>query len=292
MRRILTLYDLSRSELIQLIKRAVEVFSDGKNIRPRRRLDGKVVLLYFEKPSTRTRISFETAVVKLGGTPIYTNPSETQISRGEDKSDFMKVVAGYIDIMVARVYDHNTLEVFSRSADIPIINGLSDLSHPTQIISDIATIEFLLGDHRNKKICFFGDAKNNVARSWIEAHNVLGDFDLSFSCPEGFEPTEPGNYTIEREPAKAIKNADVVYLDVWFSMGQDFDEEKYKLLEPYSMNDHRMEMLSDKLVLHCLPAKKGEEISHNVFSAHQKSIFVQAHMKLAGAVSIFESIDL
>lgn len=292
MRKLLTLYDLEKTELQHVIERSVEVFSELKQgkFKPKKSLNGEIGLIYFEKPSTRTRLSFEVAITKLGGKPIFISPAETQISRGEDKSDFIKVISGYVDFIVARVYDHGTLELFERNTDLPVINALSDLSHPTQIISDLATIKYLLGGYEGKRVCFFGDAKNNVARSWIEAHNVLGNFELSFSCPEGLEPDERGNYKIESDPEKAISYADVVYLDVWFSMGQEYDEQKFKKLQPYSIDDTRADLLSGKIVLHCLPAKKGEEISHGVFSKHEREIFLQAHMKLAGAISIIEKL--
>lgn len=294
MKNILTLYDLTKEELENLIDRSVEIFQqiNQKKLKPKKDLKGKISLLYFEKPSTRTRISFDSAIRRLGGESIFVSPSETQISRGEDKRDFIKVVSGYIDFIIARVYDHRTLEIFAENTEKPVINALSDLSHPTQIISDLATIKFLTGDYRNRRICFLGDAKNNVARSWIEAQKVLGTFELIFSTPNGLEPEEEGNYKVEIDPAKALIDSDILYLDVWFSMGQEHDEEKYKKLLPYALDDSKLSLLSGKFVLHCLPAKKGEEISHKIFSMYENTIYTQAHMKLPSAISIIESLDI
>ncbi|MCS7213315.1 MAG: hypothetical protein NZ927_03725 [Candidatus Calescibacterium sp.] len=294
MKNILTLYDLTKEELENLIDRSVEIFHqiNQKNLKPKRDLKGKISLIYFEKPSTRTRISFDSAIRRLGGEVIFVSPSETQISRGEDKRDFIKVVSGYIDLIIARVYDHRTLETFAENIEKPIINALSDLSHPTQIISDLATIKLLTGDYINKRICFLGDAKNNVARSWIEAQKVLGTFELIFSTPNGLEPEEKGNYKLETDPVKALIDSDILYLDVWFSMGQEHDEEKYKKLLPYALDDSKLSLLSGKFVFHCLPAKKGEEISHKIFSMHENTIYTQAHMKLPSAISIIENLDI
>lgn len=291
-KKILTLFDLSKSEIENLIDRSLDVFLEirSRNFKPKRRIDGKVCLMYFEKPSTRTRISFESAIEKLGGRVIFVSPNETQLSRGEDKSDFAKVFAGYVDFTVARVHNHETLEIFYKNTNIPTINALSDLSHPTQVISDLATIKLILGDYKNKKICFMGDAQNNVARSWMEAYNVLGDFELILSAPQDFLPDE--DYQKITDPIKAIEKSDIIYLDVWFSMGQDFDEQKYKKLLPYSLDESKINLLSGKIVMHCLPAKKGEEISHKVFSLYENIIFTQAHMKMPCAISIVENLDI
>jgi ornithine carbamoyltransferase len=306
-KRLLTLEDLSKKELAEIIERAVEIFKSiktqnsntkkgTKKTRKRendlnidsKKLKNKVGLIYFEKPSTRTRISFETAIYKLGGKVIYSSPQDTQISRGEDLRDFIKVVEGYVDFAICRVNSHKTLEIFAENSQIPIINALSDLSHPTQIISDLATIKFLLGTYEGRKIVFLGDAKNNVARSWIEALLVLGNFQLVFSCPPGYEPDFGSGYSVEYDPQKAVRKADVIYTDVWFSMGQDYSEEKEKKMEAYRVDKSK---ISDvKIVMHCLPAHKGKEISEEVFSMYEDVIFTQAHMKLASAIAIVESI--
>jgi ornithine carbamoyltransferase len=202
--------------------------------------------------------------------------------------DFIKVVEGYVDFAICRVNSHKTLEIFAENSQIPIINALSDLSHPTQIISDLATIKFLLGTYEGRKIVFLGDAKNNVARSWIEALLVLGNFQLVFSCPPGYEPDFGSGYSVEYDPQKAVQKADVIYTDVWFSMGQDYSEEKEKKMEIYRVDKSK---ISDaKIVMHCLPAHKGKEISEEVFSMYEDVIFTQAHMKLASAIAIVESI--
>lgn len=293
-KKLLTLYDLSKSEIENLIDRSVEIFNQiaSKNFKPKKRIDGKVCLMYFEKPSTRTRISFESAIKRLGGSVIFVSPSETQISRGEDKTDFAKVYKGYVDLAIARVYNHKTLEIFYENSNIPTINALSDLSHPTQVISDLATIKLILGDYKKKRICFIGDVKNNVANSWIEAYKILGNFELILSAPPEFLPEENEGYRKESNPLKAISESDIIYLDVWFSMGQSYDEQKQKKLIPYAIDDSKISLLSGKEVMHCLPAIKGEEISYKVFSLYEKTIFTQAHMKLPCAISIIEILDI
>jgi ornithine carbamoyltransferase len=308
-KRLLTLEDLSKKELAELIDRSVEIFKSiksqssntkkgTKKTRKREndlnidseKLKNKVGMIYFEKPSTRTRISFETAIYKLGGKVIYSSPQDTQISRGEDLRDFIKVVEGYVDFAICRVNSHKTLEVFAENSQIPIINALSDLSHPTQIISDLATIKFLLGTYEGRKIVFLGDAKNNVARSWIEALLVLGNFQLVFSCPPGYEPDFGSGYSVEYDPQKAVQKSDVIYTDVWFSMGQEYSEEKEKKMVAYRVD--RSKISDAKIVMHCLPAHKGKEISEEIFSMYEDVIFTQSHMKLASAIAILENLEV
>ncbi len=282
---LLTLFDLDRDTMLQLIDRTFHIYLGDRGYEGK--LSGSVGLIFFEKPSTRTRISFESAIIRMGGGVIYSNPSETQLSRGEEIMDFARTVSGYVDFVVARVYKHSVVEELAKFGSIPVINALSDLSHPTQIIADLASIKHFLGDFQGKKIVFVGDAKNNVARSWIEAHTILGNFCLTFSCPEGFEPDLKGDYKIERDLKIAVKDANIIYTDVWFSMGENFSEEKKRKLIPYRIDET---LPISGIVMHCLPAHKGEEISQGVFEKFQKYIFTQAHMKLSCAISVLELI--
>ncbi len=291
MKRLLELYDVNKDELEGLIKRAVEVFKDikSKNFRSDK-LKGKVGLIYFEKASTRTRISFESAIERLGGKAIYVSPKDTQMSRGESPEDFAKSVFGYVDFIVARVYDHRVLEVFWEVAKIPVINALSNLGHPTQIISDLASIEYILGGYEGRTILFVGDVRNNVARSWAEASSILGNFRLVFSAPPEFKPDFPGNFEFDDDLERALKKADVVYTDAWFSMGEEFSQKKEELLRKYSLDSTKN--FDGKIVMHCLPAYKGKEISEEVYKKFEEVIITQAHFKLAGAISVIERLNI
>ena len=286
---LLTLFDLTGDDIKELVESTLSFYIGEK--KASKILDSRVGLLFFEKPSTRTRLSFESAILRMGGGAIYSSPSETQISRGEEIYDFVKVVEGYVDFIVGRVYNHRTLEEFSRNCDIPVINALSDLSHPTQIISDLATIKLFFGSFEGKKVVFVGDAKNNIARTWIEAHSVLGNFELAFLCPEELSPDVGGEYTVG-DSKEVLQGADVIYTDVWFSMGEEFSEKKRRELEPYSVDEDILRATGKDgvIVMHCLPAHKGEEISHEVFRRFEKVIFSQAHMKLACALSVLHFI--
>ena len=284
-RQFLSFFDLEKDEIHHLVRRTLEFWKGNK---VGEILKGKVIMLLFEKPSTRTRISFESALLKLGAKPIFVKGEDTQLSRGETIEEFARVVSGYVDGVVWRTYDHNNLVRFARKSSVPIINALSDFLHPTQIIADIATIIFVKKRFDGLKVVFLGDCKNNVARSWGEA-TFFFDFEMVFCCPPSLEPDFEHKGKVEHDPKKAVQGADVLYTDVWFSMGESWTDEKERELEPYQINSELLKFAKDNaIVMHCLPAHVGKEITRDVLESERSVVFTQAHMKLPCAVAVCE----
>ena len=257
-------------------------------------LDGRVIGLLFEKPSTRTRVSLEVAARQLGASTLYMTPSELQLGRGEPVKDTARVLSRYLDALVARVYKHETLVELAKYSDIPIINGLSDLTHPLQALADMMTIMEKKGRLRGVKLVFVGDGSDNVLHSLLLAGSKLG-LHIVVSSPKQLKPNkdilrmaldaaEESGATIEFEedPLKAVKGADVVYTDVWVSMGQEeVGEAKRRLLKPYQVNSKLMEAAGDKAIfMHCLPAKRGEEVTDDVIEGPRSVVWDQAENRL------------
>ena len=292
----LTVLDLSANELQRLIKRSIELKSGvDANKCP---LIGKSIGLLFEKSSTRTRVSLEVGVYQLGGQSIYMNPKEIQIGRGETIHDSAKVLSRYLNGIIIRTYSHNTLTEFASYASIPVVNGLSDLHHPCQALADLMTVYEKKGKLKGLRLAFIGDG-NNVAHSLIEAASLTG-MHIILACPKGYEPdpdvlekartSSSGQITVIREPAEAAANADVVYTDVWVSMGQEKDaSRKKRKFKKYQING---ELLShakkDALVLHCMPAHRGEEITDEVMDSPQSAVFDQAENRLHTQKALLE----
>lgn len=254
---------------------------------------GKNVGLFFTKPSTRTRVSFEVAVHQLGGNAIYLAEQSLQISRGEDLKDTSRTLSRYLDCIVIRTDSHRKLEEYARYSTVPVINALTDMSHPCQVLSDVFTLyETFQEDLRNIKIAYVGDG-NNVCNTWLVAAGLFG-LNLFVATPEGYEPSSyyyqagedlckitGGSIYLTTNPLEAVKDAHVVYTDVWVSMNQERDEEKLNLLKPYQVNEKLLSYArGDVKVMHCLPARKGEEITEDVFEAHADFIFRQAENRL------------
>lgn len=292
----LTVLDLSSEELHGLITRSIELKSGvDANKCP---LIGKSIGLLFEKSSTRTRVSLEVGVYQLGGQSIYMNPKEIQIGRGETIHDSAKVLSRYLSGIIIRTYSHNTLTEFASYASIPVVNGLSDLHHPCQALADLMTVYEKKGKLKGLRLAFIGDG-NNVAHSLIEAASLTG-MHIILACPKGYEPdpdvlekartSSSGQITVIREPAEAAANADVVYTDVWVSMGQEKDAaRKKRKFRKYQING---ELLShakkDALVLHCMPAHRGEEITDEVMDSPQSAVFDQAENRLHTQKALLE----
>ena len=292
----LTVLDLSANELQRLIKRSIELKSGvDANKCP---LIGKSIGLLFEKSSTRTRVSLEVGVYQLGGQSIYMNPKEIQIGRGETIHDSAKVLSRYLNGIIIRTYSHNTLTEFASYASIPVVNGLSDLHHPCQALADLMTVYEKKGKLKGLRLAFIGDG-NNVAHSLIEAASLTG-MHIILACPKGYEPdpdvlekartSSSGQITVIREPAEAAANADVVYTDVWVSMGQEKEAaRKKRKFRKYQING---ELLShakkDALVLHCMPAHRGEEITDEVMDSPQSAVFDQAENRLHTQKALLE----
>ena len=287
---ILTLLDLSKEDFDIFFERAAELKKRVKNGTFDRSLAGKTLGLIFEKPSTRTRISFEAAMIQLGGTPIFISAKDTQIARNEPVRDTARVLSRYLNGLAIRSYSQNLLDEFAEFASIPIINALTDLYHPCQVLSDIMTIIEHKGSYEDIRIAWIGDG-NNVSHSWINAAAVLG-LDLILACPEGYSPDPAvmeraiernvGKIVLTAEPVEAVKNADVIYTDVWASMGQENELERRKgIFEPFQVNETLLKNAPDNvIVMHCLPAHRGEEISDAVLEGPNSVVWDQSENKL------------
>lgn len=290
---LLSILDLTREDLEKIFHLAQALKAEyyaGKKIQDY--LRGKTVALFFEKPSTRTRISFEVGVYQLGGYPLYLNAQEMQLKRGETIKDTAMVLERYVDGIMARVFSHNTLLELAEFARIPVINGLSDLEHPCQIISDYFTIIEKKG-FKKLKIVYLGDG-NNVANSLILAGALLG-MDVVCSSPKDFLPPKEivekaidlarkygGKVEIIDDPKEAVKDADVLYTDVWISMGQEEEREiRKKVFPPYQLNMNLVSLAKeDVIIMHCLPAHRGEEITDEVIDGPNSVVFDQAENRL------------
>ena len=261
-------------------------------------LEGKILAMIFEKPSTRTRISFDIAVKQLGGKSLTLNPDEIHYgSGGESLRDTAKVLSQYADIVMIRTYEHKKVEQFSKYLSIPIINGLTDLSHPCQIMSDIMTFEEMKGSINNKKIAWIGDG-NNVLYSLIEAA-VQFDFQLSFACPKGFGPNkkilqwakeQKGKISFFTDSKIAVNSADLIMTDKWISMGSKTDKKnKKKFFKSFQVNDKIMKLTKkDSIFMHCLPANRGEEVTDEVLDGKQSAVWLQALNRIHVQKSIIE----
>jgi len=261
-------------------------------------LDGKILIMLFEKPSTRTRISFDLAVKQLGGKSLILNPDEIHYGTGnESLYDTAKILSQYADIVMLRTYAHKNAAEFSKYLDIPLINGLTDLSHPCQIMSDIMTFEELKGPIKNKKIAWLGDG-NNVVYSLIEAA-VQFDFELRIATPKGYEPNKnilqwakknKGNILLTKDPIKAANSADCVMTDKWISMGEKINKvKKKKALKPYQVNKKIMKVASkNSIFMHCLPASRGEEVTDEVMDSNQSAVWLEALNRIHAQKSIIE----
>jgi ornithine carbamoyltransferase len=286
---ILTLEELDASDFNRLIDRAAELKTRHKSGMPDRTLVGKSVGLIFDKPSTRTRLSFETAAIQLGATPIFISSGDTQMARNEPIEDTARVMSRYLDGIAFRTFSQSLLEEFAACCDIPVINALTDTFHPCQILSDLLTVKEYKGDPGKLKIAWIGDG-NNMAHSWINAAAVLG-FTLALACPPGYQPDKQilekargknTAITVTIDPMDAARAADVVNTDVWASMGQeDEQQERVKVFAPYQVNGQVMAAADkDAIVMHCLPAHRGEEITADVLEGPRSVVWDQAENKM------------
>jgi len=294
----LTLWDLSAAEISELIDRA-EDLKTGRagDARP---LSGKSIGLLFEKPSTRTRVSFEVGIHQLGGNSVLLNPSELQLGRGETLPDTAKTLSRYLDGIMIRTFAHATLGQFTQNTSMPVINGLSDLHHPCQTLADLMTLREKKGRIEGLKIAYVGDG-NNVCNSLIEAASLM-KFHLTAACPEGFEPdagvlerarsAASSEIVVLRDPKEAAGMADAVYTDVWVSMGQEGSSgDKKKKLRDYQVNSSLLACSSkDVIVLHCLPAHRGEEITDEVMDGPHSVVFDQAENRLHAQKALLEML--
>ena len=294
-RDFLTIFDLSKNEIKTIIDRTFELKKLKKNNTEHSTLSGKSIGLVFEKLSTRTRISFQVAINDLGANSIYLNPKDMQLGRGETIADTAKVLSSYLDGIIVRTYGQERIEEFSKHSKAPVINALTDLGHPTQIICDLFSIAEKGVDIENFTLVYIGDG-NNITNSFIGASSILG-FNIVVACPEGHEPDKSivknaknsnnGSIEITNDPIEAVKNADVIYTDVWVSMG---DEDKsLNAFKPFQLNSSLISNCEkEALIMHCLPAHRDEEITDEIMNSKNSIIFDQAENKLHSAKAILE----
>jgi ornithine carbamoyltransferase len=293
----LTLSDLSSEEMHALLQRAAE-FKSGKD-GTSCPLIGKSIGLMFDKTSTRTRISFQTGIYQLGAQAIYINTKDLQLGRGESLEDTAKVLSRYLHGIVIRTYAHSTIEKLAANSSIPIVNGLTDLHHPCQALADMLTIKENKGTLKNVRLVYVGDG-NNVANSLLEAA-LLSGIDLVLACPRGYDPdrrisevvsSEGATVTFLTNPEEAVKDADVIYTDVWISMGQEREtERRKKIFQPYQINKELLSLAKpDAIVMHCLPAHRGEEITDDVIDSPQSVVFDQAENRLHTQKALLEML--
>lgn len=295
-RHFLTLNDLNANELKSLIVRACELKKEFQEKRMQQTRPGRVLAMIFEKSSTRTRVSFETAIVQLGGHGIFLSPDDTQLGRGEPVEDTARVLAGMVDCVMLRTFEHEKLERYAAYSEIPVINGLSDAYHPCQLLADMQTYYELRGDIKGKKVTWLGDG-NNMCHSYINAARIL-DFNLAIACPEDYRPdaaivaTAASNVEISTNPHHAAADADMVVTDSWVSMGQEKESaERLAAFKPFQVNAEIMTRAGkDALFMHCLPAHREEEVTAEVIDGAQSVVWQEAANRLHSQKALLESL--
>ncbi|HLJ63832.1 MAG TPA: ornithine carbamoyltransferase [Stellaceae bacterium] len=284
-RHFLDLDRVAGPELRSMLDDAHRLKREGRRERP---LAGKTLAMLFEKPSTRTRISFEVAMKELGGEVVLMSSADSQLSRGETVADTARVLSRYVDAIMIRALKAATLEELAAHASVPVINGLTDRSHPCQLMADVMTIEERFGDCRKTVVAWSGDG-NNVATSWIHAAVRFG-FELRLACPPALRPSEEalawalgsgGRVRLTTDPAEAVRGADCVVTDTWVSMGVEPSPERRERLIPYHVDERLMALAKPHAIfLHCLPAKRGEEVSAEVIDGPRSAVWDEAENRL------------
>jgi ornithine carbamoyltransferase len=284
-RHFLAIPDFSRAELLSLFDLAARMKRPGYSERP---LAGKTLGMIFAKSSTRTRVSFEVGAYQLGGHALFLSARDIQLGRGEPIRDTARVLSRYLDGIMIRTYDHADVEELARFASIPVINGLTDLLHPCQVLADLLTIREQLGGWEGKVVAWIGDG-NNMANSWLNASGTLG-FELRLACPEGYAPNRDilernrklTRITLTTDPREAARGAHVVNTDVWASMGQEEEQEQRALaFQGYLVDEALMDSADPSAIfLHCLPAHRGEEVTDGVIEGKRSRVWDQAENRL------------
>lgn len=300
---LLTLKDLTSEDLFNIFEKTKRLKTEIKQRSSISVLQNRVVGILFEKPSTRTRTSFEAATLRLGGQAIYLPPTELQLRRGEPLKDTARILGSYLDALIARVYDHQTAQELAEYSGIPVINGLSDLAHPTQAICDLFTVLEVKGSLRGVTLAYIGDG-NNVCHSLLLACALTG-VNINAACPAGYHPSsdffenarriaeETGSrLKVFEDPNDAASGADILYTDVWVSMGEEEEKEaKLKAFQGYQINAELLKLAdSDASVMHCLPAHRGMEITDDVMEGPQSIVWQQGENKMHGAAGIMDFI--
>jgi ornithine carbamoyltransferase len=285
-RDFLAIPDFTREELYELLKLAKRMKSGEYREKP---LAGKTLAMIFEKSSTRTRVSFEVGTFHLGGHALFLSSRDIQIGRGEPLRDTARVLSRYVDGMMVRTFAHANVEELAKYSTVPVINGLTDLLHPCQVMADLQTIQENFGDDlRNRKIAWVGDG-NNMANSWINAAYRLG-FEMRLACPEGYQPDpaiverarKETSIVLTNDPKQAVEGAHVVNTDVWTSMGQEEEaEQRMRAFKGYFVDNALMSRADKQAIfLHCLPAHRGEEVADEVIEGAQSRVFDEAENRL------------
>ncbi|MDH7499793.1 MAG: ornithine carbamoyltransferase [candidate division NC10 bacterium] len=292
-RDLLRVADLSRKEMEELFDLSGQLKARQKRKEAYTPLSGKSLGLIFEKPSTRTRVSFEVGIYQLGGQSLFLSSKDLQLGRGETIADTARVLSRYVDGLVIRTFGHEIVEEMARYASIPVINGLSDLHHPCQVLADLFTLLEKGKSWDGLKVAYVGDG-NNMAHSWMEGAARLG-FHLAVACPEGYEPDREIYERVRREvsrpdarieighdPREAVKGADVVYTDVWTSMGQEQErEERLRAFQGFQLNPSLLSHAKPEvLIMHCLPAHRGEEVTDEIIDGPRSVVWDQAENRL------------
>ncbi len=289
MKHLLKLSDWSREEILRCLDLADKLKAEKKAGIKHPILEGKTLGMIFQKSSTRTRVSFEVGMYDLGGTPLFLSSKDLQIGRGEPVQDTARVLSRFLDGIMIRTFDQSEVEALAEYGSIPIINGLTDYCHPCQVLADLQTIREYKGkDLEGKKLCYIGDG-NNMANSLIVGCIKVG-MKVAIACPKGYEPDdgvvawakENGELLITEDVLEAASGADVLYTDVWASMGQESEAAKrQRIFKNYQINDEAVRVANEGvMVLHCLPAHRGEEITNEVLEAHAAEIFDEAENRL------------
>ncbi len=293
-RHFLTLQDFSPTELRQLIQRAIElktILKQGERYEP---LKNKVLAILFTKSSTRTRVSLETAISQFGGNSIFLSPKDTQLGRGEPIEDTARVLSRMVDCVAIRTYAHEDIETFAQYSNSPVINALTDMCHPCQLLADVQTYIEQRGEIQGKRVAWVGDG-NNVCHSYILAAQQF-DFNLIIATPKGYEPNSAllaaagDRIQVTHDPSEAVTDADWVNTDVWASMGQeDSHKKRLQVFEPYQVNSLLMSLAKpDAVFMHCLPAHRGEEVTADVMDSQQSVVWEQAENRLHSQKALLE----
>lgn len=288
MRHLLKLQDLTREDILSILNLADQLKFERNNGIQKDYLKGKKLGLIFQKASTRTRVSFEAGIYELGGYGLFLSSNDLQIGRGEPVQDTARVLSRYLDGIMIRTFAQQEVEDLAKYGSIPVINGLTDYAHPCQVLADLMTIREYKGSFKGLKMAFVGDG-NNMANSLMVGAIKTG-MSFAIACPKGYEPDAKliewakanGEFTMTTDVKEAVKDADVVYTDVWASMGQEGERQKrIEAFKDYQVNAENLSVAkSDVMCLHCLPAHRGEEITEDVFEAHANEIFDEAENRL------------
>lgn len=285
-RDFLSVADLDRSELLAVLDLAREIKAGRWQQRP---LAGKFVAMLFQKPSNRTRVSFEVGIARLGGTAIALGEQDVQIGVRETVADAARVLERYVHLVVARLRHHADLSELARFARIPVVNALTEIEHPCQILADLLTIRERFGSLENRKVAYVGDG-NNIAVSLSHAAASVG-FQLRVITPAGYEPAAAGGLVLVSHDLDAVEGADVVYTDVWTSMGQEAErDERTAALAPYQVNAQLMARAPQAIFMHCLPARRGEEVTDEVIDGPASVVFDQAENRLYAQMALLALI--